>query len=54
MVTVGVVHGVNKVVIRSSFSVIQQHKGVKLLFILPHVHQMATNGELRLLEVASQ
>ena len=55
-VTEGVVHSVCKVVTRFSFGVTRRHKvsfGIcHMSHVLPHVRPTATEGELRLMEVA--
>ena len=46
------VQSVHKVVIRSYFSVIQRHKGSKVLVVSPRVRMTAIKGKLRLIDVA--
>ena len=53
MVTEGVVH-VHKDVIRLSFKVTGDIRGVKVLVVSLRVCSTATLGELRLMEVVSQ
>ena len=52
--TKGVVHGVHRAVIRPSLVKYGDIRRVKVLVVSPRVIPMATEGELRLMEVAFQ